>query len=257
MDTALTALHAARTAPLGRAPKAVEPVDGAARLALLQRAFVSAPLTPAAADAMAGLAQEHRVRAGDTVLSRSEMARGLWLVASGRVTVGGWEADRQWRQTHSVVDGEWLDAASAWLGDTFQEDAIAETDTVLLQFPLPAVKRACNSHASLSRALLALLALRVRQLTENTHGLLSKDVLARCADWLLSSMDANAGTVRLTQRKRSIASQLGATPETFSRTLRQLREKGTIEVDGYSIVVRDVPALRRMASKHSVETPAS
>jgi CRP-like cAMP-binding protein len=89
--------------------------------------------------------------------------------------------------------------------------------------------------------------LRVRQLTENTHGLLSKDVLARCAEWLLSSMDAAAGTVRMNQRKRSIASQLGATPETFSRTLRQLREKGTIEVDGYSIVVRDVQALRRMA----------
>jgi CRP-like cAMP-binding protein len=95
--------------------------------------------------------------------------------------------------------------------------------------------------------LLALLAARVRELTENTHGLLSKDVLARCADWLLASMDRNGGVVRISQRKRSIASQLGATPETFSRTLRRLREKGTIEVDGYSIIVRDVPALRRMA----------
>jgi CRP-like cAMP-binding protein len=232
------------------APSALQP-----RSDLVARAFAAAPLTPAAADATAALALEHRVRAGSPVFTRSDAAAGLWLVVSGRVTVGSWETDHQWRQTHAVGDGEWLDAASAWLGGSFQEDAVAETDTVLLQFPLPAVKRACAAHPSLARALLALLALRVRQLTENTHGLLSKDVLARCADWLLASMDAAAGTVRMNQRKRSIASQLGATPETFSRTLRQLRERGTIEVDGYSIVVRDVQALRRMASKR--DAPAS
>ena len=219
------------------------------RAALLERAFSVAPLPSAAADAMAALAHEHRVRPAGTVFTRHDPATGLWLVVGGRVTVGGWESEQQWRQTHAVQDGDWLDAASAWLGGAFQEDAVAETDTVLLEFPVAAVKRACAAHPALARGLLALLALRIRQLTENTHGLLSKDVLARCADWLLTSMDAAAGTVRMNQRKRAIASQLGATPETFSRTLRQLREKGTIEVDGYSIVVRDVQALRRMASR--------
>jgi CRP-like cAMP-binding protein len=221
---------------------------------LLARAFAVAPPAPAATDAMAALAHQHLVRAGGTVFTRRDAAVGLWLVVRGRVTVGSWEAEQHWRQTHAVSDGDWLDAASAWLGGTFQEDAVAETDTELLEFPVAAVKRACASHPSLARALLGLLALRIRQLTENTHGLLSKDVLARCADWLLTSMDAAAGTVRMSQRKRSIASQLGATPETFSRTLRQLRERGTIEVDGYSIVVRDVQALRRMASKR--DTPS-
>jgi CRP-like cAMP-binding protein len=214
---------------------------------LLERAFAVAALAPGAVDALAAVAREHRVRPDVAVFTRRDAASGLWLVVRGRVTVGGWEAGDHWRQTHAVQDGDWLDAFSAWLGGTFQEDAVAETDTSLLEFPVAAVRRVCAAHPSLARGFLGLLSLRIRQLTENTHGLLSKDVMARCADWLLASMDASGGPVRMNQRKRAIASQLGATPETFSRTLRQLREKGAIEVNGYSIVVRDTDVLRRLA----------
>lgn len=248
MDRALSDYTQGRNRSTRRSP-AVDAPDPEATAALLQQACRPAVLGPAAARALAALAREHRVMGGTRLFGDHEHIDALWLMAKGCVTVGNLDAGRHWRPTRAVQGGEWLDAASAWLEVPLAEQAIAETDAVLYAFPLGEVEDLCAAHPALARVLLTLLAQRVRHLTENTHGLLSKDVLARCADWLVSALDASGdgATVMLNQRKRSIASQIGATPETFSRTLRQLREMGTIDVEGYRIRVRDAQALRRLA----------
>ena len=51
------------------------------------------------------------------------------------------------------------------------------------------------------------------------------------------------------QRKRAIASQLGATPETLSRVLKQLGLRGAVRVQGYVIDLTDVGALRQLAEQ--------
>ncbi len=217
---------------------------------LLQAACRPAVVDDCAARRLAELGREHRVHAGSTLFEHATRANALWLLTRGCVTVGHrQEAGRPWRATRTVHGGEWLDAASAWLELPAPERAVAETDSALVEFPIADVERLCASHPPVSRALLALLAKRVLQLTEITYGLLSKDVMARCASWLLDAagVSGDGATVLLAQRKRSIASQIGATPETFSRTLRLLREMGAIDVEGYLIRVRDGAALRRLA----------
>jgi CRP-like cAMP-binding protein len=65
-----------------------------------------------------------------------------------------------------------------------------------------------------------------RQQTEMGVSRLAKDADARCAEWLLRHAqpdDLLGGlAVKLTERKRTIAAQLGIAPETFSRVLRHL-----------------------------------
>ena len=53
--------------------------------------------------------------------------------------------------------------------------------------------------------------------------------------------------VTLQQRKRSIAAQLGIAPETFSRVLRQLRERGLIAGRGRQLRLLNVNGLRSLA----------
>jgi CRP-like cAMP-binding protein len=229
---------------------AVRRPDIDALAAQLQAACRPATLDDRSARGLAELGRVHRVHAGSTLFEHAARAQALWLVMQGCLTVGHREeAGRPWRATRTVRGGEWLDAASAWLDLPAAERAVADTESVLVEFSLADVEKLCASHPPLARALLALLATRVLQLTESTYGLLSKDVLSRCAGWLLDAARATSDgvTVLLAQRKRSIASQIGATPETFSRTLRQLREMGAIDVEGYRIRVRDGAALRRLA----------
>jgi CRP-like cAMP-binding protein len=210
------------------------------------------PARPPAAtlQALARLARHHHVERGSVVLRRGEPTRSLWLLERGSVSTGRHDAAGHWSSSSSVRDAEWIDAWSAWLGSPLLEGALAETDCIVWEFALADLERAWAEHPGALQALVVPAAARVRRLVDDRQGLLSHDVLARCARWLLDALahDGQGGqTVVLAQRKRSVAAQLGATPETFSRTLRLLRERGVIDVAGYRIRVRDVDALHDLA----------
>lgn len=222
----------------------------ALRPSVLLRAVQPARPPAATLQALSRLGRCHRFERGAAVLRCGETTRSLWLLERGAVSTGRHDAAGHWSPSHSVRDAEWIDAWSAWLGSPLLEGALAESDCIVWEFALADLERACAAHPGTLQALVVPAAARVRRLVDDRQGLLSQDVLARCARWLLEALahDGNgAQTVVLAQRKRSVAAQLGATPETFSRTLRLLRERGVIDVSGYRIRVRDVDALSGLA----------
>jgi CRP-like cAMP-binding protein len=88
------------------------------------------------------------------------------------------------------------------------------------------------------------------QLAELSVSRLTMDAQARCADWLLhhaQSGERESLAVQFTQRKRQIAEQLGIAPETLSRILRDLRERGLIKGRGRVLSLVDPGALRMLA----------
>ena len=104
----------------------------------------------------------------------------------------------------------------------------------------------------LAQRLLVSLAREVHRLTVHAHELMHKDAPARLASWLRercipTERQPNHAVVRLAERKSDIASQLGMTPETMSRLMRTLSDQGVIEVEGYTVQVLDLRALRRLA----------
>jgi CRP-like cAMP-binding protein len=79
---------------------------------------------------------------------------------------------------------------------------------------------------------------------------LAKDAEARFAEWLLSQAQSShmgVMAVRLQQRKRLIAAQLGIAPETLSRVLRHLRERSLISGSGRVLNLVDPKGLRSLA----------
>jgi CRP/FNR family transcriptional regulator len=220
---------------------------------LLRQACQPGALSAAAASALAAVAFEERLPAGTPVLSRDQAAVALWLVARGSVALG-LRCGGALQQRRSVEAGEWLDLGSALLHGRYSEDAEAQTNAVVWQLPLQAVLRCAQVHPSVMPALATALAAQVRGLIDGTRALMTKDVLGRCASWLLAHAEIErgadgrlAGRLRLQQRKRAVAQELGTTAETFSRTLRQLSRDGLIEVQGYSITLLQVEALQQLA----------
>lgn len=215
---------------------------------LLQQAFAPGRAEPEALALLAGLGQARLRPARAVLLNDGDKASALWLLSHGVASVGTHDAQGHWRPTRSVHAGGWIDAESAWLGGRYLESAIAETELCAYEFPLPAVEGALQARPDLARALLASVTQRARRVAGDAHDLLAKSVLARCAGWLIEELQSHApaSAIVLRQQKRSIAAQLGTSPETFSRTLRQLREMRVIEMDRNLISVRDAQALRRL-----------
>lgn len=242
-----------RTLPLRPEKPAGRAIPLDARTALLQAALQPARVQRDAAHALAQLALEHTLPPGCPVFGRADAAHSLWLVASGQVALGTMAQGRLTQQTRRVEPGQWLDVASAWLGGPYLEDAWTQSEVLLWSFRLDSVRACSVEHPSLAEGLVTVLAARVRDLTEGTLGLMQKDAEARCATWLLQHAELRPGregttaVVLLRERKRAIAQQLAVTPETFSRVLRQLRDKQIIEVAGYTVRVLELDTLRRIA----------
>lgn len=239
--------------PGGASPRAPLP-DCEQQLAEACPHGVLPPPAPAAWAALAAVAQRRVASAGTLLLAREQPADALWLVGSGLVALGTRGESGLLQHRRSVGAGSWLDLASGLLGGGYAEDAVAESDCMLWRWSLADWQRVLRHHPALQGAWMATLAAEVHGLIEGTRGLMMKGVLARCATWLLSHAELPEGVadgqparLRLQQRKRTIALQLGTTAETFSRTLHQLRRDQMIDVHGYDILLLDLPGLRRLA----------
>nr|WP_295074682.1 Crp/Fnr family transcriptional regulator [uncultured Roseateles sp.] len=223
---------------------------------ILLAACPAGQLSEPALASLLGLGFMNVLPAKSMCLLASQRAEGLWLLLRGIVSVGRHDAQMQWSQRCTVHAEEWIDAESAWLGGNYLDNARAETEVLLWFFPLPALERAIAAEPALARSLLAVGAERLQRAVGGAQDLLAKHVLARCAAWLLEELRAlgqgeSSSTAQtqlvLSQRKCAIASQLGTSPETFSRSLRQLREMGVIAIKGYRIWILDLPALIGLA----------
>jgi len=205
-----------------------------------------------AAAFMAAAAEQRHVRAGTVIFSRADTADALWLISRGKVAVGVLGSRGMLLHSRTLRAGEWINVASAILRGPHVEDAVAETDVLLLRLPIDAVHACAAAHPDLAWVLATLAAERVRELTGDAHRLVRRSALTRCALWLLEQAergtargDSLATQVALHQPKRSVALQLGTSPETFSRMLRQLSRDGLIVVRGAVIDVLDLAGLRR------------
>lgn len=191
------------------------------------------------AQALAALATQRTVGAGERIFDRDAPAQHLVLLTEGAARV----ADQSWQAP------AWLDAASAWTRTgRHVVPARALGPAGIAEWPRAGVQELLLQRPALAPALLAVLAQQVQRLAVQAHELMHKDAASRLAAWLQRQAQGAAMPWRLCERKRDIAAQLGMTPETLSRQLRQFSRGGLIEVHGYQVRVLDGAGLARLAS---------
>lgn len=189
--------------------------------------------------------------ASTALLRRGDRVDRIVHVMQGRVVLGV-VMDGQMAHQLGVVEGPfWLEAASGLLGLPHVVDAVAETQVSLQYVSVSDFVAQVHALPEASQNLLMDMARSQRQQTELAVSRVAKDADARCAEWLLrhaEPTDPSGGlAVKLTERKRTIAAQLGIAPETFSRVLRHLRERQLISGGGRVLGLPNPQALRELA----------
>ncbi|MDR2154766.1 MAG: Crp/Fnr family transcriptional regulator [Burkholderiaceae bacterium] len=190
---------------------------------------------------------------GATLMRRGEPLKHVYHLDAGRVALG-LRAQGSFVHRMGVIDAPcWLNATCAVLNQTPLVDAVADTKVELRQVPLAAFQTTLDGFSGAAHSVLYDMAQGYRQQLELSISRLAKDAEARCAEWLLrhaepvqNSPNASA-VVMLKQRKRLIAEQLGIAPETFSRVLRQLRERSLISGTGRVLNLVNLNGLRILA----------
>ena len=175
------------------------------------------------------------LKAGHRVFARGQAADFVYYLIQGRVGLGLYQGEQS------------LDLSGAVLDQPMNVDAVAETPLLVKHVSVRRFQGWLTQQVPSTRDLIHDLALGQRQMAELSVSRLAMDAQARCAEWLLEHaqpMDREAMAVQFTLRKRQIAEQLGIAPETLSRVLRDLRERGLIRGRGRVLDVLDPTGLR-------------
>src|SRR5438034_8502974 len=127
---------------------------------------------------------------------------------------------------------------------------IAMEDSNLLVIRREDFQAILQQSPGIAMGLLRELSRRLRRVDEKVGSLVLLDVNGRVAQLLLDLAD-EAGSDKITRRltHHTIAQMIGSSRETVSRTMRELVEKGYIEISRREILIRDRAALEASAGR--------
>lgn len=185
---------------------------------------------------------------GEILFEEGAEADGFYIVAVGKVKVYKLSPEGKEHILHVVQPGHSF--AEAAIFDDGCYPAFAETlDTsTLLYFPKREFLELLQQHSQLAINIIAGLSRFLRQFTVQIEDLTFRDVPSRLARYLLSLGDEMSLSMSLPISKSQLASNLGTTSETLSRTLRKLSDDGVIRVQGKIIEILDNQRLFELAT---------
>lgn len=190
------------------------------------------------------------VASGSVLLERGQFPEWVTYVESGRIDLGVLDGKVLVHQLGVLQGPAWLEAGAAVLNLPSLVDAVAEPDVVIRRVSVARFRRTLEAIPADAMALLHDVALAHRHQTELAVSRLAKDAQSRCAEWLLAHIEPGEKgdvAVRLREPKRLIAAQLGIAPETLSRVLRYLRDRGLISGSGRVLNMLDLGGLKSLA----------
>jgi CRP/FNR family transcriptional regulator len=105
-----------------------------------------------------------------------------------------------------------------------------------------------HQHSQLAINMIAGLSRYLRQFTVQIEDLTFRDVPARLSRYLVALADNRQTAVILPVSKSQLASNLGTTSETLSRTLRKLADEDLIRVQGKTVEILNLDRLQELST---------
>ena len=196
---------------------------------------------------LAAGAERRELKRGSRLFRKGDPATGMYVVVFGEINLIATTPARGARLTGVVGPGQSFGEPVMFLERPAVVDAQAATDALVLHLPASLVFDEIERNPRFARRMIAGLSRRVEALVRELDRHASGTGRARLAAYLLRGHEGATGelVVKLPAAKAAIATQLNLTPETFSRLLRELADRGLIRVQGRTIVV---PEAERLAS---------
>jgi CRP-like cAMP-binding protein len=198
---------------------------------------------------VARIASMERFAKGHAIFSEGDGADALWVLLKGQVKIFKLGTDGREQIMRIVRAGESFGEAAALSRGDYPANCEAIARSVVVRFPAGEFLSLLEGSPQLAINMIVALSQLLRGFASLVDALALRDVSARLAKYLLdASVRAKSDVVVLDVRKSLLAARLGTVSETLSRTLRRLRDRGIVDVDGQRIDILDRPALQQIAA---------
>jgi len=196
---------------------------------------------------LASILRVRKFPKGEVIFADGDEADGFFIVGQGKVKIYKLSPEGKERILHVIQPGNSF--AEAAIFDDGCYPAFAETlvSTELLFFPKREFFELLHQHTQLAINMIAGLSRFLRLFTVQIEDLTFRDVPARLSRYLLDISVDGSELITLPITKSQLASNLGTTSETLSRTFRKLADDEIIAVKGKQITLLDFDRLYAFA----------
>lgn len=202
---------------------------------------------------VAEVARPTTLERGEQVGGAGSTAAQLMVVHTGAIKISRIDVDGREQVLRVLGPGDFVGESAFLTGRRPEHVATALETTSLCVFRHADLDRLVRAHPSIGFRMLQGVSQRLEETERRLAGVISGDVSARVAGYLLSltGRPVPGGLeVELPMAKKDIASLLDTTPESFSRQLRRLNDSGLVSVGaGRRLVVSDVDALMELSAE--------
>jgi CRP-like cAMP-binding protein len=215
---------------------------------VLRRVPLFSELSEPEATRFAEVLREREYPRNSVILFEDDPGDALYIVSSGQVKVVLIGEDGREVILSVLGDGDFFGEMSLIDDEPRSAHVIAMKDSTLLVLRRDDFQAQLQAHPPIALTLLRELVRRLRRADEKIGGLVLLDVNGRVARLLLELAE-EAGGQRVTRKltHHTIAQMIGSSRETVSRAMRELVDRGCIEVSRKDITIRDADALRSLA----------
>jgi CRP/FNR family transcriptional regulator len=219
--------------------------------AVLRKTQLFAILNDGEMRTLCGRVSKRHFGRGETLFSEGDQCRGLFVVATGRIRI--FKLSPSGREQVLAVEGPGSSFAElpVFDGGVYPASASALEDAEVLFISRQDFQNYCREHPDVALKVLAVVGSRLRRLVGIIEDLSFTTVRQRLISLLLR-LAQGGGTstkqgirVELTATHQDLAAELGTVRELVSRNLSRLQAEGLLEVDGRTIIVKDLSGLKR------------
>lgn len=200
-------------------------------------------------------AQVRTHKRGNLLFLQGEPASRLYIILQGWVKVYNGTADGEETILQMLCTGDTLLESAVFLNAPTPISAQVVEDAILLSIPSPIIRQRVQSSNDLAVSMLNNVSLRSQRLIHQMEQSRLKSARERVGWFLLRlymSQKHETDSIHLPYDKSIIASYLNMRPETFSRTLKKLRDEG-IEIFKDRIQLPDAKSLCKFCDNYIAE----
>ena len=195
--------------------------------------------------------REFRIKKNEVLFHKGDQPEGMHVVVMGQMKLALPSSQGIEKIVHMCGPGATFGEAVVFLDKPYPVSAQAMTESLVLLVSKRVLLDAMDNNAMLSRKMLASLSSRLHELLGDMETCTLRTSMQRVVCFLIQAAPADETSVfdvTLHSSKQNIASQMNLAPETFSRVLGHLSEKGLIKVKGRTITVLDRQQLRNFTA---------
>jgi len=218
---------------------------------VLRRTPLFASLTEDETQALRRRVSSKQYDRGELLFSEGDTCRGLFIVARGKIRI--FKLSATGREQTLAIEGPGSSFAElpVFDGGNYPASAASSEDAEVLFISRKDFQDFCREHPEVGLKVIAVVGSRLRRLVGIIEDLSFTTVRQRLISLILrlaqtSATRSSEGVyIELTKSQQDLAAELGTVREVISRNLGRLEAEGYLDVNGRSIVVKDLAGLKR------------